>query len=105
MRIAPLPPSMHRPVRTDDVRAAGCRTLVDLLQLRVAERPEFNAYRFLPGDRKPEQAMSHRVLERRALGVAVRIAEVAKPGDRVLLLVPPGLDYIAAYFGCLFAGV
>ena len=26
------------------------------------------------------------------------------PGDRVLLLVPPGLDYVAAFFGCLYAG-
>src|SRR5207253_2034291 len=26
------------------------------------------------------------------------------PGDRVLLLYPPGLEYIAAFFGCLYAG-
>jgi 8-amino-7-oxononanoate synthase len=105
MRASPPTRPAHRPVRTNDVRDAGCRTLVDLLKFRVSERPEFNAYRFLPGDRKPEQAMSHRVLERRAMGVAVRIAEVAPAGARVLLLIPPGLDYIAAYFGCQFAGV
>ncbi|MEK7401012.1 MAG: aminotransferase class I/II-fold pyridoxal phosphate-dependent enzyme [Gemmatimonadota bacterium] len=92
-------------MRTDDVRAAGCRTLVDLLRLRIAERPDFQVYRFLPGDRKPVEAITHRQLELRALGVAARIAEVTKPGDRVLLLVPPGLDYLAAFFGCLYAGV
>ncbi len=26
-------------------------------------------------------------------------------GQRALLLYPPGLDFIAAYFGCLYAGV
>ncbi len=104
MRPSPTP-SAHSPVRTDDVRAAGCRTLVHLLRFRVAERPDFPVYRFLPGDRKPEQSITHRQLDRRAMGVAARIAEVAKPGARVLLLVPPGLDYVAAYFGCLYAGV
>src|SRR5258705_247317 len=100
-------PSVHsrRPVRTDDVRAAGCRTMVDLLRYRAAERPDFPVFRFLPGERKAEQTMTHRELERRGLGVAARIAEVAKPGARVLLLVPPGLDYVAASFGCLYAGV
>jgi acyl-CoA synthetase (AMP-forming)/AMP-acid ligase II len=28
----------------------------------------------------------------------------ADPGDRVVLLVPPGLDYVASFFGCLYAG-
>jgi len=27
------------------------------------------------------------------------------PGDRALLLYPPGLDFIDAFFGCLYAGV
>src|SRR5690348_17062497 len=102
---APSAPPAHRPVREDDVRAAGCATLVDLLRFRVSERPDFQVFRFLPGERKPEEAITHRQLERRALGVAARIAEVAKPGARALLLVPPGLDYVAAYFGCLYAGV
>ncbi|HEX7939380.1 MAG TPA: AMP-binding protein, partial [Gemmatimonadaceae bacterium] len=105
MSATPSAFSSHRPVRTDDVRAAGCETLVDLLRFRVSQRPDFPVYRFLPGDRKPEQVITHRQLERRALGIATRIAEVAKPGERVLLLVPPGLDYVVAYYGCLYAGV
>ena len=28
----------------------------------------------------------------------------APPGERVLLLYPPGLEYVAALFGCLYAG-
>ena len=62
-------------------------------------------YRFLPGDAKPEQRISYRDMDRRAKAVAARILETAKRGDRALLLVPPGLDYVAAYFGCLYAGV
>ncbi len=36
---------------------------------------------------------------RRALAASV------PPGERALLLYPPGLDFIAAFFGCLYAGV
>jgi len=91
--------------REDDARAAGCETLVDLLRFRAQAMPDRVVYRFLPGDNKPELCITYRELERRAQGLAVRMAETAKPGDRALLLVPPGLDYVASYFACLFAGV
>ena len=89
----------------DDVRAAGCATLVDLLRFRAETSPDRIVYRFLPGDRKVEQRISYRDLERRARAIALQIVERAKPGDRALLLVPPGLDYVAAFFACLCAQV
>jgi 8-amino-7-oxononanoate synthase len=98
-------PSPIRFASDDAVRAAGCETLVDLLRFRAEASPEQTVYRFLPGDTKPEQRITYRELDRRAKSVAVRIAETANRGDRALLLVPPGLDYVAAYFGCLYAGV
>ena len=98
-------PSPIRFAAADDVRAAGCETLVDLLRFRAETSPEQVVYRFLPGDTKPEQRISYRALDRRAKAVAARIAETAQRGDRALLLIPPGLDYVAAYFGCLYAGV
>lgn len=36
--------------------------------------------------------------------IASILFEEAKPGDRVLIIYPPGLDFIAAFFGCLYAG-
>jgi 8-amino-7-oxononanoate synthase len=98
-------PSPIRFAADDDVRAAGCETLVDLLRFRAETNPEQTVYRFLPGDTKPEQRITYRELDRRAKGVAARVAETANHGDRALLLIPPGLDYVAAYFGCLYAGV
>lgn len=90
---------------SDDARAAGCRTLVELLRFRAETSPDRVVYRFLPGDTKPEQRITYRELDRRAKGLAARIAETAQRGDRALLLIPPGLDYVAAYFACLYAGV
>ena len=89
----------------DDARAAGCDTLVALLRYRAESSGERVVYRFLPGDGKPELRISYRELDRRARSLAVRILETASAGDRALLLIPPGLDYVAAYFGCLYARV
>src|SRR5207237_9641255 len=77
----------------------------DLVRVRGEAGAEQVVYRVLPGNTKPEQRITYRALDRRAKGVATRIAETAKRGDRALLLIPPGLDYVAAYFGCLYAGV
>ena len=37
--------------------------------------------------------------------IAAYLQSVCSPQDRVLLLFPAGLDYITAFFGCLYAGV
>src|SRR5688572_24887009 len=89
----------------DALRAAGCETLVDLLRLRAETTPDRVVYRFIPGDNKPEQRISYGQLDRRARSIAARIRETAGAGARALLLIPPGLDYVAGYFGCLYAGV
>jgi len=78
---------------------------VDLVRFRAATSRDKTVYRFLPGERKPDQTLTYAQLETRAEAFAARIAEVASPGSRALLLIPSGLDYVAAYFGCLFAGV
>src|SRR5690348_16420038 len=85
-------------------RAARCDTLVELLRLRALENGAQGAYRFLPGEKRGEQRITYGELDRRARSLAVSISERARKGERVLLLVPPGLDYIASYFGCLYAG-
>jgi acyl-CoA synthetase (AMP-forming)/AMP-acid ligase II len=43
-------------------------------------------------------------LDRQARAIAVMLQSHALAGERALLLYPPGLDYIAAFFGCLYAG-
>lgn len=36
---------------------------------------------------------------------SVEIQQIAKKGDRCLLILPPGLDFIVGFLSCLFAGV
>jgi acyl-CoA synthetase (AMP-forming)/AMP-acid ligase II len=41
----------------------------------------------------------------RARAVAARLQGAVAEGERVLLIYPPGLDFVAAFFGCLLARV
>lgn len=49
--------------------------------------------------------LSYGELDRRARSIAVSLERVASRGDRALLLFPAGLEFLAAFFGCLYAGV
>ncbi len=79
--------------------------LPQLLQYRAATTPARRAYVFL-GERGDEEAvLTDGELHRRALATAAELAVRCAPGDRALLLFPPGLDFIVAFFACLYAGV
>ncbi len=43
-------------------------------------------------------------LDARARSIGALLQEHGARGERALLLYPPGLEYIAAFFGCLYAG-
>ncbi|HEX8282845.1 MAG TPA: amino acid adenylation domain-containing protein [Pyrinomonadaceae bacterium] len=78
--------------------------LIELLRERAARQPERTAYTFLDGDGAEEANLTYAGLERRARAVAARLQAGGFAGQRVLLLYPPGLEYITAFWGCLYAG-
>ncbi|HEY9735002.1 MAG TPA: AMP-binding protein [Trichocoleus sp.] len=81
------------------------KTLVDLLSWRSQIQPDRLAYRFLPeGTVGDEIPITYQGLDCRARAIAALLGELNCQGQRVLLLYPAGLDYIAAFLGCLYAG-
>ncbi|MFF9603496.1 amino acid adenylation domain-containing protein [Streptomyces sp. NPDC014684] len=80
------------------------RTLVDVLRERADRTPELTCFEFA-GDGEAERVVSYQQLDRRAAEVAGVLREHGLTGQRALLLYPPGPDYVAAFFGCLYAGV
>ncbi|MEU3644049.1 amino acid adenylation domain-containing protein [Lentzea sp. NPDC034063] len=79
--------------------------LVELLIARATGRPDAVGYVFADGD-GTELALTYRELDAAARGVAAQLQSTGvKPGDRVMLLYPPGAGYVTAFFGCLYAGV
>ncbi|HEX3527537.1 MAG TPA: AMP-binding protein [Thermoanaerobaculia bacterium] len=81
-------------------------SLADVLRRRAREHPERTAYIFLHDGEVEADRRTYAGLDARAHAIAARLqSRGAEPGDRALLLFPPGLDFIDAFFGCLYAGV
>ncbi|NVZ85969.1 non-ribosomal peptide synthetase [Pseudomonas yamanorum] len=81
------------------------RTLVQSLQRRAAQTPDQLALRFLAETAEQGAVLSYRDLDLRARTIAAALQANAGLGDRAVLLFPSGPDYVAAFFGCLYAGV
>jgi acyl-CoA synthetase (AMP-forming)/AMP-acid ligase II/acyl carrier protein len=80
-------------------------TLIELLWRRLAESPARELYRFFAeGGTERVHELSVEDLARRARAVASALHACTRPGDRILLVCPPGLDFVPALFGCLVAG-
>jgi len=80
-------------------------TLVELLIYRAQIQPEQRAYTFLQDGETEEVSWTYQELDQKARAIAARLQSLKAAGERVLLLYPPGLEFIAAFFGCLYAGV
>jgi len=79
--------------------------MVDILRERACLHPEQKAVLFLENRCRREVALTYAELDLTARAIAAWLQARASAGDRVLLLYPPGLDYISAFFGCLYAGM
>lgn len=90
--------------RDTDPGAGDFATLVDVLRWRAIERPERRTFTFLLDGEAWEDSVTNGDLDARARAIACVLEERELRGERVLLLYPPGLDLVAALFGCLYAG-
>jgi acyl-CoA synthetase (AMP-forming)/AMP-acid ligase II len=80
-------------------------TLVELLRQRSTELPGDIAFYFLEDGENQESQLTYAELDRQARAIAAWLQAHGLRGERAILLYPPGLGFIAAYFGCLYAGV
>ena len=80
-------------------------TLAAALRERAAATPDRTVLTWLDPGGAEEVRLSAAALDQRARRIAAVLGRVAPPGARALLLCPPGLDYIAGFFGCLYGGL
>lgn len=69
------------------------------------QQPGRRAFIFLPDGETEEFPVTYGALDRRSRAIAAMLQREAGAAERAILLCPPGLDYIAALFGCLYAAV
>lgn len=78
--------------------------LVELLCSRSICSADQCAYTFLSDDDK-DISITYGELDRRAKHIAAWLQRHRLEGERALLMFHPGLDFIAAFFGCIYANV
>ncbi|MFP5285507.1 MAG: AMP-binding protein, partial [Thermoanaerobaculia bacterium] len=84
------------------MRPDRSQSLVALLQARALETPD-RGYTWLAQGEEAADRLTYAGLDRRARAIAAALAGAVPPGERALLLHPPGLEFVAAFFGCLYA--
>lgn len=77
-------------------------TLVDMLEHRAAEG-EGPAFLFLADGERPGPRLTFPRLAAEARAIAAELLARGLAAERVLLMYPPGLEFVAAFFGCLYA--
>jgi acyl-CoA synthetase (AMP-forming)/AMP-acid ligase II len=74
------------------------------LRLRAHQKPHEKAFTYLLDGSDDEVSLTYAELDRQARAIASRLQAEGMAGQRVLLLYVPGLEFIAALYGCLYAG-
>ena len=80
-------------------------TLVDLVRGRAQRHPEQRLYSYLLDGETAGAHLTLTALDRQARAIAALLQSLDACGERALLLYPTGLDFVAAFFGCVYAGV
>ena len=87
----PLPPASH--------------SLADLFEFCCHRKPQELAYALVRDNLELESQLTYGELEHTVRSLAGHLARRARPGTRALLLYPPGLDVVCAFWACLCAGL
>ena len=80
-------------------------TLVQLLRWRAAQQPTQRIYTFLADGETEDAQLTYGELDRQAHQIGAHLQQLGLAGEQVLLFYPPNIDYIAALFGCFYAGL
>ena len=84
--------------------AAGAESINDVLRRRADLTPHQRVFLFLESGEREGASYTFAQLDRKARAIGSRLAALGARGKRVLLPQPPGLEFVASFFGCLYSG-
>src|SRR5215211_355502 len=82
----------------------SAETIVDVLRRRAELTPHKRVFLFLDKGEREGASCTFAQLDRRARAIGSRLTALGAKGKQVLLPNPPGLEFVANFFGCLYAG-
>lgn len=83
----------------------GQDSFIDILRTRASTQPEGLAFTFLKDGETEAGRLTYQGLEQEVRAIAARLQALDLAGERALLIYPPGLAFVSAFLGCLYAGV
>jgi 8-amino-7-oxononanoate synthase len=99
-----IPAAVRVPPRAQTGTRVGRRNMVRCLRELAAERPGDIAFDQLTDGDTPQASLTYGALDQRARAIATVLQDMRLAGQNVVLAYPPGLEFIAAFFGALYAG-
>ncbi|HKQ74904.1 MAG TPA: fatty acyl-AMP ligase [Blastocatellia bacterium] len=90
---------------TRDSERREFETLVHMLRERAADEADRVAFTYLIDGETESAPVTYGQLDRQARAIAADLQAIASKGDRAALLYQNGVEFIAAFFGCLYSGV
>jgi acyl-CoA synthetase (AMP-forming)/AMP-acid ligase II len=82
-----------------------CETLVDLLSARAQARADHVYFVYLEDGINESEWLTFGDLDLKARAIASGLGDLAPPGERVILVYPPGTAFMAGFLGCLYGGI
>ncbi len=81
------------------------QNIIQRLKELAATRPNDVIYNYVEDEKKPPVSMTYAEVDAEAKKIASNLLATGKKGDRALMLYPAGLEFISAFYGCLYAGM
>ena len=87
-----------------DKAVNNAETYIEVIKNRCLEKPEHTVFRFLNDGVNENESLTFHQLETRSKALGSEFQRTGDKGDRILLLFPPGLSYVASIFACFYSG-
>jgi acyl-CoA synthetase (AMP-forming)/AMP-acid ligase II/acyl carrier protein len=80
-------------------------TLIELLQWQNTCHPEKQVFTFLKNGEAEDARLSFSDLNSHAMAIGAFLQRLNASGERALLLFPSGIEFVTAFWGCLYSGI
>ncbi|MCA1565806.1 MAG: AMP-binding protein, partial [Acidobacteria bacterium] len=98
---------MAQPLSLDSETSGASKhlSLVRLLRERASLQADRPLYTVLIDGEEEGTTLSYFEVDQQARAIGALLQSLEARGERALLVYPPGLEFVVAFYGCLYAGV